>query len=80
MLPGAVLAALVASAVVAGRGGRGSAAMLALVSVVWLLVNGPMEGRVLWAVSTTHGLTAADLAGLTGGLLALLLLVFPRQH
>jgi hypothetical protein len=78
MLAALVLAALVASGVLAGRTGRLGAATLGVLSVLWLLVNKPMEGRVLYAVTDTNGLTGADLAGLTGIVLALLLFARPR--
>jgi len=35
---------------------------LLVLSVVWLRVNGPVEGPVLAAFSDEHGLTVADLA------------------
>jgi hypothetical protein len=79
MLPALVLAALVVTAVFAGRTGRPGAVVLGAVSVLWLLVDKPMEGEVLVVVTETHGLTAADLAGLTGIVLALILFVFPRR-
>jgi hypothetical protein len=78
MLAGLVLVALVASGVAAGWFGRPGAVVLALVSVLWLLVNKPMEGQVLVTFSETHGLTAGDLAGLAGILLALVLLARPH--
>ena len=78
MLAGLVLAALVVSGLAAGRFGRPGAVVLAAVSLLWLLVNKPMEGRVLFTVDETHGLTAGDLAGLTGVLLAIAMLVLPR--
>jgi hypothetical protein len=65
--------ALVLLVLVAGTGdrtGRTGAVVLAVVSVLWLLVNQPMEGAVLLVVSPGHGLTAADLAGLLGLALA----------
>ena len=40
--------------------------MLAAISVVWFVVNGPMEGPVLIVVTAHHGLTGGDLAGLVG--------------
>ena len=46
----------------------------------WLVVNKPMEGEVLVVVTEDHGLTTADLAGLAGVVLAVLLLVLPRGH
>jgi hypothetical protein len=79
MLAGLVLAGLVATGVVAGRFGRPGAVALAAVSVLWLLVNKPMEGRVLVTVNETHGLTEGDLAGVAGVLLAILLLSFPHH-
>ena len=78
MGPGLVLVALVVSATLAGAWGRAGAAMLAVASLAWLLVNGPMEGRVLVEVSAHHGLTAADLAGLAGLLLAVVIVLRGR--
>jgi hypothetical protein len=43
---------------------------LAVTSVVWLRVNGPVEGVILLVVLPGHGLTGSDLAGLTGLALA----------
>ncbi len=80
MLAAVVLAALVAGGVLAGRTGRTGALVLCALSLLWLLVNKPMEGRTLIVVSETHGLTGADLAGLTGIVLALVLLAFPRGN
>jgi len=79
MLPGVVLAALVAVAAAAGRFGRPAAILLAGVSVLWLFVDKPMEGRTLIVFSEYHGLTAADLGGLSGILLAVVLFAFPRH-
>jgi hypothetical protein len=78
MLAGLVLAALVASGVAAGWFGRPGAVVLAVVSLVWLVVNEPMEGRVLVGLDSTHGLTAGDLAGVAGIVLAVVLLVLPH--
>jgi membrane-bound ClpP family serine protease len=66
MLQGLVLVAVVLLAAVSGTTGIGGAAALALASVAWLLVNGTMEGAVLWVLVSGHGLTSADLAGLAG--------------
>jgi hypothetical protein len=74
-----VLAALVAAGVLAGRTGRTGALLLGALSLLWLLVNKPMEGRTLVVFTETHGLTGADLAGLTGLLLAAALIVFPHR-
>ncbi|WP_310962222.1 hypothetical protein [Nocardioides terrisoli] len=70
MIAGLTLVALVLLAATPARAGRRGALWLAAVSVLWLLVNGPMEGAVLWAPFATHGLTAGDLAGLAGLALA----------
>jgi hypothetical protein len=43
---------------------------LAAVSVVWLLVSQPMEGDALVVVTADRGLTAADLGGVAGLLVA----------
>ena len=64
MLPALALVAMVLLAGTSERTGRPGAIMLACAALIWFLTNSPMEGRVLLVVSTTHGLTAADLAGL----------------
>ena len=70
MIPALVLVALVLAAALAPRFGRPGAVGLAVVSVLWLLLNRPMEGEVLVEVTSSHGLVGADLAGLTGLALA----------
>ncbi|MGN6252685.1 MAG: hypothetical protein ACTHNS_12800 [Marmoricola sp.] len=75
MIPGLTLLLLVLLAGTGDRTGRPGALALAAVSVAWLLDNAPMEGAVLVVVSRTHGLTAADLAGLVGLVLAAVRLV-----
>jgi len=72
MLTGLVLAALVVAAGMAGRTGRPGAVALAVVSVLWLVVNKSMEGPTLVRISSTHGLVAADLAGVAGVVVAAL--------
>jgi hypothetical protein len=62
----AVLAGLVLAAGLSGRFGVVGAVALAVISVLWLLVNGPMEGPVLVEFSAGHGITGADLAGVVG--------------
>lgn len=52
---------------------------LLLVSGGWLAVNGPGEGEVLWALDSTHGLTVADLFGLVGIAIAVLVQFSPRR-
>ena len=64
--PLGALAVLVVAAGTADRTGRAGAVALALASVAWLLVNGPVEGLVLVRVTPRHGLTGADVAGLAG--------------
>ena len=73
MLAGLVLVLLVVSAGLAGWVGRPGVVALALTSVLWLVVNQPVEGEVLLRVSTSHGLTSADLAGLAGLVMAVVL-------
>jgi lipopolysaccharide export LptBFGC system permease protein LptF len=76
--PGLTLALVVLAAALAPRLGRPGGALLAAVSVLWLLVNGRMEGGVLLVLVKGHGLTAADLAGLTGLAVAAWVLVRGR--
>jgi len=61
-----VLAAIVVLAAVSSRTGLRGAVALALVSLLWLLINGNAEGAVLWSVTRDHGMTETDLAGLAG--------------
>jgi hypothetical protein len=80
VIAGLVLAALVLLAGTLDRTGPVGAGVLAVASVVWLIVNGPVEGRTLITVTRGHGLTTADLAGLAGlGLAAWRLLGRPRR-
>jgi hypothetical protein len=65
-----VLVGLVLSAGLAGMLRFGGVVLLAAVSLLWLLVNGPMEGPVLVVLSPDHGITGADLAGCAGLALA----------
>lgn len=66
MLAAFVLVALVLTAGLGRRFGLAGAVTLAAVSVLWFLVNGPMEGPVLLVVVSGHGLTGGDLSGLAG--------------
>ena len=66
VLAAVVLAVLVLAAGMSGPYGRRGALSLALLSVLWFLVNGPMEGPTLLVVTRHHGVTGADLAGLAG--------------
>jgi hypothetical protein len=61
-----VLAGLVLTAGLNGLFGSRGAVVLAAVSLLWLVVNGPMEGPVLLTFSAGRGLTGADLAGFAG--------------
>ena len=70
MIAAIALAGLVLAAGLSGRLGLGGAAALAGMSLVWLLVNSPMEGPVLVTVTRGHGLTGGDLAGIIGFALA----------
>ena len=66
MLAALVLAGLVLVAGLSGPYGIRGAALLAAVTVLWLLVNGPMEGVVLITLAAGHGVTGGDLAGIAG--------------
>jgi hypothetical protein len=64
--PGLLLALLVVAAAVGPRFGRVGGLGVVLVSFLWLLWNGQLEGGILLTLVQGHGLTAADLAGLAG--------------
>ncbi|MBF4163992.1 hypothetical protein [Nocardioides acrostichi] len=66
MTPALVLSLLVLAAATLSFTRWLGVVALALVSVLWLAVNGPVEGEVLWVVGPSMGLTGADLAGLAG--------------
>lgn len=70
MIAAVVLAGLVLTAGLSGRFGMGGAVALAAMSLLWLVVNGPMEGPILAIVAPGHGLTGGDLAGIAGLALA----------
>ena len=74
MFAGVVLAGVVLAASLRSRLG---AVLLAALSVLWLAVNGPMEGDVLLTVANQRGLTSADLAGIAGLAVASLQLLRP---
>jgi hypothetical protein len=65
-----VLFLLVLAAGTLDRTGVPGAAVLLALSVLWVLVNGPMEGATLVNLGGGHGVTAADLASVAGGGLA----------
>ena len=64
MVATAVFAALILLAGFSHELGLRGAVALAAVSILWFLVNGPMEGRVLLVVTEGNGLTCADVGGL----------------
>ena len=66
MVAAIVLAGLVLTAGLPGLFGSRGAVVLAALSLLWLVVNGPMEGPVLLTFSPGRGLTGADLAGFAG--------------
>jgi hypothetical protein len=70
VLVAAVLLLLVLAAGTLDRTGVPGAVVLLGLSVLWLLVNGPMEGATLADLGGGHGVTAADLASVAGGGLA----------
>ncbi|MEX0426819.1 asparaginase [Nocardioides sp. DS6] len=74
-----VLVLLVLAAGLAHLVGRTGALLLAVFSVLWILVNGPMEGPVLLSFGAGHGLTGADLAGVAGMALAAYVWVTSRR-
>ncbi|UYF96823.1 hypothetical protein OCS65_07725 [Rhodococcus aetherivorans] len=43
-----------------------SAAATVLASFLWLPLNGPLEGRVLYVLNPGHGLTESDLLSFVG--------------
>jgi len=43
-----------------------SSAAAAVASVLWVLMNGPLEGRVLYSVTPENGLTESDLLSAVG--------------
>ncbi len=79
LLAAAVLVGLVLAAGLSGRYGLRGVAALAALSLLWILVNGPMEGPVLLVFTPHHGLTGADLSGVAGLTLAALRLRVLRR-
>ena len=66
MLAAVVLAGLVLVAGLSAPYRLRGAALLAAVSVLWLVVNGPMEGVTILRLTKSHGITGGDLAGFAG--------------
>ena len=55
------------------------AVVLVVVAGIWILVNGPVEGRTLVVVTPQHGLTVADLFSLIALAVAAVLLLSSRR-
>jgi hypothetical protein len=55
---------MLGTAVLAWRGDRTAAAVLALEGLVWLVLDKWFEGPILVRVADDHGLVLADLVGL----------------
>ncbi len=70
MVAAVVLVCLLLMAGLSRELGAPGAGLLAAVSLLWLLVNTPMEGPTLLTVTHDHGVTGADLAGFAGLVLA----------
>lgn len=66
MTAGVVLVLLVLAARYGRAKGPWGGYLLLVVSLVWLLVNRPMEGAVLVGFTPDHGFTEGDLAGMLG--------------
>ena len=69
---------LIATLRARGQPRRGTALLLLPVSAAWVLFNGPIEGPVLLALSTNHGVTASDLLAVVGVLVACAVLLLRR--
>ncbi|PXW35323.1 UNVERIFIED_CONTAM: hypothetical protein DES50_101268 [Williamsia faeni] len=48
------------------RPSRHAAFVLIGVSVLWVLLNGPIEGAIIYSFTSTNGLTESDLLGVAG--------------
>ncbi|ETD32177.1 hypothetical protein [Williamsia sp. D3] len=53
------------------RPSRAAAVILILVSILWVLFNGPIEGHVLLSYTYQNGLTESDLLSLVGVIIAM---------
>jgi hypothetical protein len=56
-------------------GRRWLAVGLAGAAVIWILVNGPVEGPVLLTLTPSHGITVADLPSLALIIIAAVILI-----
>jgi hypothetical protein len=61
------------------RPSRAAAIVLIIVSVLWVLFNGPIEGHVLLSYTYQNGLTESDLLSLAGLGIALRALYLRRR-
>jgi hypothetical protein len=80
MLAAVVLAGLVLVVGLRGTTRIAGVAAVVAVSVLWLLVNEPMEGPLLLRITATHGVHGADLAGFAGLALAAFRVVALRRE
>jgi hypothetical protein len=69
VIAGLVLVVLVLVARFTAGRRAGAGYLLCLASLLWLAVDKRMEGPTVITVTSSHGLTAADLAGVAGLLL-----------
>lgn len=53
--------------------------VLSIAAMVWLVVNHPIEGRILLVVTPNHGLTEADLPALAALLVSGVLVLTARR-
>lgn len=58
---------------------RSAAVALLVAAIVWVFVNGPVEGPVLLLLSPKHGVTVADLGSVVAVLAAAALLLASRS-
>jgi len=80
VLAGATLIAMLVVAATGDLTGRPGAVLLAVLSVVWIFTNKPMEGSVIVTISDDHGATMADVVGLVAMALAVWRYLVSRQR
>jgi len=49
------------------------AALVLAAAIVWFVDNTPIEGHVLWTITAGNGVTVADMAGLPGVIVGIVL-------
>ena len=54
---------------------RGAAVLLVVLSVLWIAVSVRPEGPILWTITPQHGVVLADLWGLAGLIVGVVLVV-----